>query len=127
MGALKGNNIFCGYRYRVREKRGVKKSAGIYLINRENVDWFSGKSGFPFDFDTAVIDELSSFKSYSTKRSKSLLKIRPKIKRIAGLTGTPSSNALWICRQRLGSLIWDRGLVSTSQTVEDSEENYFLG
>ena len=41
-----------------------------------------------------VIDEISSFKSYSAKRFKSLLKVRPKIKRIVGLTGTPSSNGL---------------------------------
>ena len=41
-----------------------------------------------------VIDELSSFKSHQAKRFKSLLKVRPKIKRIVGLTGTPSSNGL---------------------------------
>lgn len=69
-------------------------SADIYLINRENVDWLINKSGFPFDFDMVVIDELSSFKSASAKRFKSLLKVRPKVKRIVGLTGTPSSNGL---------------------------------
>jgi SNF2 family DNA or RNA helicase len=68
--------------------------ADIYLINRENVDWLVSKSNLPFDFDMVVIDELSSFKSYSAKRFKSLLKVRPKIKRIVGLTGTPSSNGL---------------------------------
>ncbi len=41
-----------------------------------------------------IIDELSSFKSYSAKRFKSLLKVRPTVKRIVGLTGTPSSNGL---------------------------------
>lgn len=75
-------------------KEALRKSAGIYLINRENVDWLINKSGFPFDFDMVVIDELSSFKSASAKRFKSLLKIRPKVKRIVGLTGTPSSNGL---------------------------------
>ena len=68
--------------------------ADIYLINRENVDWLINKSNILFDFDMVVIDELSSFKSYSAKRFKSLLKVRPKIKRIVGLTGTPSSNGL---------------------------------
>ncbi len=59
------------------------------------MDWLINKSGFPFDFDMVVIDELSSFKSASAKRFKSLLKIRPKVKkRIVGLTGTPSSNGL---------------------------------
>lgn len=41
-----------------------------------------------------VIDELSSFKSASTKRFKSILKLRNKVKRIVGLTGTSSSNGL---------------------------------
>lgn len=71
-----------------------RKQADIYLINRENVDWLINKSGVPFDFDMIVIDELSSFKSYSAKRFKSLLSVRPKAKRIVGLTGTPSSNGL---------------------------------
>lgn len=75
-------------------KEALRKSAGIYLINRENVDWLINKSGFPFDFDMVVIDELSSFKSASAKRFKSFLKVRPKVKRIVGLTGTPSSNGL---------------------------------
>ena len=70
------------------------KPAHIYLINRENVDWLITKSGFNWFFDMVVIDELSAFKSYQAKRFKSLLKVRPKVKRIVGLTGTPSSNGL---------------------------------
>ncbi|HEL1237647.1 TPA: DEAD/DEAH box helicase [Streptococcus equi subsp. zooepidemicus] len=72
----------------------LKKPAHIYVINRENVDWLITKSGFKWFFDMVVIDELSSFKSYQAKRFKSLLKARPKVKRIVGLTGTPSSNGL---------------------------------
>lgn len=72
----------------------LMKRATLYIINRENVDWLVNKSGIPFDFDMLVIDELSSFKSYSAKRFKSLLKVRPFVKRIVGLTGTPSSNGL---------------------------------
>ena len=75
-------------------KTALKKKAHIYLINRENVSWLIEESGFPFDFDMVVIDELSSFKSYQAKRFRSLLKVRPKLKRIVGLTGTPSSNGL---------------------------------
>ncbi|MDB2108613.1 DEAD/DEAH box helicase [Clostridium paraputrificum] len=75
-------------------KAALRTKASIYLINRENVDWLINKSGFPFDFDMVVIDELSSFKSGTAKRFKSLLKVRPKVKRIVGLTGTPSSNGL---------------------------------
>ncbi|WPK70083.1 hypothetical protein EUCA11A_42800 [Eubacterium callanderi] len=72
----------------------LRKPASVYLINRENVDWLVNKSGIPFDYDMVVIDELSSFKSYGAKRFKSLLKVRPRAKRIVGLTGTPSSNGL---------------------------------
>ena len=74
--------------------RALKVEADIYLINRENVDWLINKSGIYFDFDMVVIDELSSFKAASSKRFKSFLKIRPRVKRIVGLTGTPSSNGL---------------------------------
>lgn len=72
----------------------LKRPAHLYLINRENVDWLITKSGVPFDFDMVVIDELSSFKSHTAKRFKSLLKVRPMVKRMVGLTGTPSSNGL---------------------------------
>jgi SNF2 family DNA or RNA helicase len=72
----------------------LMKRAIIYIINRENVDWLVNKSGIPFDFDMVVIDELSSFKSYGAKRFKSLLKVRPSVRRIVGLTGTPSCNGL---------------------------------
>lgn len=72
----------------------LKKQSTLYIINRENLDWLVHKSGVTFDFDMVVIDELSSFKSYGAKRFKSLLKVRPSVKRIVGLTGTPSSNGL---------------------------------
>lgn len=74
--------------------KALKQKADIYIINRENVDWLINKSGVSFKFDMVVIDELSSFKSYQSKRVKSLMKVRPLIKRIVGLTGTPSSNGL---------------------------------
>lgn len=72
----------------------LNENADIYIINRENVDWLVNKSGYKFDFDMILIDELSSFKNHQSKRFKSLMKIRPKVKRIVGLTGTPSSNGL---------------------------------
>ncbi len=72
----------------------LNEQADIYIINRENVDWLVNKSGYKFDFDMVVIDELSSFKNHQSKRFKSLMKVRPIVKRIVGLTGTPSSNGL---------------------------------
>lgn len=75
-------------------KAALMQKAQIYLINRENVEWLVQKSELPFDYDMVVVDELSSFKSHQAKRFKSLLKVRPGLKRIVGLTGTPSSNGL---------------------------------
>lgn len=74
--------------------QALKAAADIYVINRENLCWLIDESGLPFDFDTVIIDELSSFKNHQAKRFKSLMKVRPKVKRIIGLTGTPSSNGL---------------------------------
>ena len=74
--------------------KALKQNSDIYIINRENVDWLVTKSGIDFNFDMLVIDELSSFKSHTSKRFKSLLKIRPYFERVVGLTGTPSSNGL---------------------------------
>jgi SNF2 family DNA or RNA helicase len=70
------------------------QQADITIINRENLQWLIDESGFPFDYDMVIIDELSSFKNHKAKRFKSLMKVRPKLHRIIGLTGTPSSNGL---------------------------------
>ena len=75
-------------------KAALREKVQVYLINRENVPWLVQKSGIPFDFDMVVVDELSSFKSHQAKRFKSLMKVRPTVKRMVGLTGTPSSNGL---------------------------------
>ena len=72
----------------------LKAKADIYIINRENVPWLVNSSHLPFDYDMVVIDELSSFKSHQSMRFKALMRVRPKVKRIVGLTGTPSSNGL---------------------------------
>ena len=75
-------------------RKALQADADIYIINRENLPWLVEKSGMPFDYDMVVIDELSSFKNWQAKRFKALMKVRPKVKRIVGLTGTPSSNGL---------------------------------
>lgn len=75
-------------------RMALSTDADVYIINRENVPWLINESGFPFDYDMVVIDELSSFKSWQSKRFKALMKVRPSVKRIVGLTGTPSSNGL---------------------------------
>lgn len=77
-----------------KRKKALMEKTNIVITNRENVEWLVCKSGMRFDFDMVVIDELSSFKSYRTNRFKALLKVRPFVSRIVGLTGTPSSNGL---------------------------------
>lgn len=77
-----------------QRRSALMRRADIYIINRENVQWLIDESGIPFDFDMVVIDELSSFKNHQTKRFKSLLKVRPKVSRIVGLTGTPAGGGL---------------------------------
>lgn len=72
----------------------LQQKADLYIINRENVQWLIESSGMPFDFDMVVIDELSSFKNHQSKRFRALRKVRPFVKRIIGLTGTPCSNGL---------------------------------
>ena len=72
----------------------LKKKANLYMINRENLQWLIEKSGLPFDYDMVVLDELSSFKSWQSKRFRAFMKVRPKVQRVVGLTGTPSSNGL---------------------------------
>lgn len=75
-------------------KAALSAGADITIINRENLGWLIDSSGFEFNYDMVIIDELSSFKNHKSKRFQSLMKVRPKVKRIIGLTGTPSSNGL---------------------------------
>ena len=72
--------------------KALKADADIYVINRENVEWLV--RNYKFDFDMVVVDELSSFKSHTSRRFRALRKVRPKVKRIVGLTGTPAPNGL---------------------------------
>ena len=76
-----------------KERRtALQQKADIYIINRENLPWLIENS--KFDYDMVVVDELSSFKNHQAKRFKAFMKVRPLVKRIVGLTGTPSSNGL---------------------------------
>lgn len=111
---LKGLNYSVAVGTEKERIETLMKRTHIHIINRENVNWLINKSGIPFDYDMVVIDELSSFKSHQAKRFKSLLKVRPFVRRIIGLTGTPSSNGLmdlWAqfrildCGKRLGRYI----------------------
>lgn len=73
-------------------RRALQKKADIYIVNRENLAWLYQNSRL--DFDMVVLDELSSFKNAQSKRFKAMKAMRPEVKRIVGLTGTPSGNGL---------------------------------
>lgn len=77
-----------------KRKEALKRKAAIYITNRENVVWLCSLYGSAWPFDCVVIDELSSFKSSDAIRFRALKKIRPLIKRVIGLTGTPAPNNL---------------------------------
>ena len=78
--------------------KALNSPADIFIINRENVAWLVGKVGSAWSFDMLILDELTSFKSSKAIRFKALKQIRPLVKRVVGLTGTPSPNGyidLW--------------------------------
>ena len=73
-------------------RRALQQDADIYIVNRENLVWLYENSRL--DFDMVVLDELSSFKNHQSKRFRAMKALRPRVKRIVGLTGTPSGNGL---------------------------------
>ena len=73
-------------------RKALRRDTMIHIINRENVPWLIGQSDIPFCWDMMVIDELSSFKNWQARRFRALMKARPYVKRIVGLTGTPAPN-----------------------------------
>ncbi|HEL1640879.1 TPA: DEAD/DEAH box helicase [Streptococcus suis] len=77
-----------------QRKVALQKDADIYIVNRENLPWLVEQCSPYFKWDMVVIDELSSFKSWQSKRFKAFMTMRPYMKRVVGLTGTPSSNGL---------------------------------
>lgn len=77
-----------------QRQEALLTKADIYVINRENVVWLVEAVGAHWPFPIVVIDELSSFKSAQAKRWKALRKVRGRIRRIIGLTGTPRPNGL---------------------------------
>lgn len=106
-----------------RRIEALKSEADIYVINRENVEWLIKLYGKDWPFDIVVIDELSSFKSAKANRFKYLRKVRPLIKRIVGLTGTPAPNGLIDLWPQIYLL--DRG-ERLGKTLGGYRERYFI-
>lgn len=106
-----------------KRTEALKSKADIYVINRENVAWLVKYFGHKWPFDMIVIDELSSFKSATANRFKALRKVRPLIKRIVGLTGTPAPNGLIDLWPQIYLL--DRG-ERLERTLGGYRERYFV-
>jgi SNF2 family DNA or RNA helicase len=77
-----------------QRQEALLTDADLYVINRENVVWLVELLQNRWPFRIVVIDELSSFKSAQAKRFKALRRVRGRIKRIIGLTGTPRPNGI---------------------------------
>lgn len=103
-------------------KEALKAKADIYVINRENVAWLVGLYQTAFPFDMVVLDELSSFKSPKAIRFKALRMVRPLVKRIVGLTGTPAPRGLIDLWSQLYLLDMGERL---GKTVTNYREKYF--
>lgn len=106
-----------------QRKAALNKKADIYIVNRETVSWLVGRCHKDWPFDMVVIDELSSFKSSKSQRFKALKKVRPLIKRLVGLTGTPAPNGmidLWT------QIYLIDGGERLGRTVTSYREKYFL-
>lgn len=106
-----------------QRRKALKAEADIYVINRENVEWLVSELGTKWDFDTVVIDELSSFKNHQSKRFRALRRVRPLIKRVIGLTGTPAPNGLIDLWPQIYLL--DQG-ERLGKTVTAYRERYFI-
>jgi len=101
-----------------QRERALEAEADIYIINRDNVVWLCNRyRDQPWPFDFVIIDESSSFKNASSKRFKALRRVRPQMRRVLLLTGTPAPNGyidLW-------SQIW---LLDMGQRLEKTLSSY---
>lgn len=77
-----------------QRRRALRQEADIWVINRENTEWLVAEYGNRWPFDMVVIDESSSFKNHQAKRFRALRRVRPLIRRLVELTGTPAPNGI---------------------------------
>ncbi len=103
--------------------QALNATADIYVINRENTKWLVDYYKKKWPFDMVVLDELSSFKSHRAKRFKAMRRVRPLVKRVVGLTGTPAPNGLLDLWSQVYLLDSGQRL---GKTVTSYRERYFL-
>ncbi len=107
-------------------RKALAKEADIYIINRENTEWLVNELsglGDSWVFDMVVIDELSSFKSASSRRFRALRKYTPRCERVIGLTGTPAPNGLIDLWSQIYLL---DGGTRLGKTITGYRQRYFL-
>ncbi|QMV44455.1 DEAD/DEAH box helicase [Cohnella cholangitidis] len=74
--------------------KALNTPGDVWVISRDSLAWLVEHYRNAWPFDMVVLDELSSFKGYDSQRFKVLTWVRPHIKRLIGLTGTPAPNGL---------------------------------
>lgn len=102
--------------------QALRVAADIYAISRDNIAWLVGHYQNAFPFDMMVIDESSSFKNANSQRFKALRTVRPLVKRVVVLTGTPAPNGLHDLWSQIYLL--DQG-ERLGKTLTSFRSNYF--
>lgn len=103
-------------------KAAAESEADVYVINRENLVWLTQEYESRWRWDMVILDELSSFKNPQAQRFKAFRKVRPLLRRVVGLTGTPNPNGLMDLWAEIFCL--DRG-ERLGRTLGRYRENYF--
>lgn len=101
-------------------RAAILAPADVYVVNRENLPWLVKHVKPRWLFPTVIVDELSSFKSHDAMRFKALKAVRPRIKRLFGLTGTPAPNGLIDLWAQLWLLDQGKALGRTLTSYRDS-------
>lgn len=108
----------------VQRKAAIRQQADIYIINCENLVWLIAHMAGEWPWDMVIIDESSKFKSNKSQRFKKFKTIRPKIKRLVILTGTPVPNSLLDIWSQM--YLVDMG-ERLGKTIGEYREKYFNG
>lgn len=78
-----------------KREEAFARDADVYVTNVDAAIWLATKKPVFFKgFDTLIIDEVTAFKHFTSKRSRAAAKISKFFERRYGLTGTPNSNTI---------------------------------
>ena len=111
-------------------KAALDADADVYVTNRDNTVWVVSeyvdiekrKVRRPWPFDCVVLDESTSFKNFHAKRFKAVSLVRPFIRRLVELTGTPAPNGLLDLWPQIGLLDGGERL---GRTIGQYRDEYF--